>query len=149
MSTAKQIFNEAFPKLRAPVAGEAQPVAWAVYNGWSRICFYMTEDDARDHAQKAQKNHDLSGSLAAFRVVPLYAAPQPAQADAPVRTEALRKGLFEARDAMRVMSNWVKEIDPAGYSWGIHMVHRANAVLNGGADTAQADAARAQGGEKS
>ncbi|HEM7841948.1 TPA: hypothetical protein U2Q23_004705 [Burkholderia multivorans] len=60
-----------------------RPVAWAVYNGWSRICFYMTEEDARDHAQKAQKNHDLSGSLAAFRVVPLYAAPQPAQADAP------------------------------------------------------------------
>ncbi|MCA8263297.1 hypothetical protein QZM95_20115 [Burkholderia multivorans] len=124
---------------RSPAVA-AEPVAWAVYNGWSRICFYMTEDDARDHAKKAQKNHDLSGSLAAFRVVPLYAAPQPAQADAPVRTEALRKGLFEARDAMRVMSNWVKEIDPAGYSWGIHMVHRANAVLNGGADTAQADA---------
>ncbi|PRF55367.1 hypothetical protein C6Q11_05490 [Burkholderia multivorans] len=61
-----------------------RPVAWAVYNGWSRICFYMTEEDARDHAQKAQKNHDLSGSLAAFRVVPLYAAPQPAQADARV-----------------------------------------------------------------
>ncbi|KVV07358.1 hypothetical protein [Burkholderia ubonensis] len=63
-----------------------------------------------------------------------------AQADAPVRTEALRKGLFEARDAMRVMSNRVKELDPAGYSWGIHIVHRANAVLNGEADTAQADA---------
>lgn len=62
----------------------AEAVAWAVYNGWSRICFYMTEEDARDHAQKAQKNHDLSGSLAAFRVVPLYAAPQPAQADARV-----------------------------------------------------------------
>ncbi|WP_261533330.1 hypothetical protein, partial [Burkholderia multivorans] len=58
-------------------AQAAKPVAWAVYNGWSRICFYMTEEDARDHAQKAQKNHDLSGSLAAFRVVPLYAAPQP------------------------------------------------------------------------
>ncbi|WP_261524132.1 hypothetical protein, partial [Burkholderia multivorans] len=59
------------------------PVAWAVYNGWSRICFYMTEEDARDHAQKAQKNYDLSGLQAAFRVVPLYTAPQPpAQADA-------------------------------------------------------------------
>lgn len=58
-------------------AQATKPVAWAVYNGWSRICFYMTEEDARDHAQKAQKNHDLSGSLAAFRVVPLYAAPQP------------------------------------------------------------------------
>ncbi|WP_231136753.1 hypothetical protein [Burkholderia multivorans] len=66
------------------LAQAAEPVAWAVYNGWSRICFYMTEEDARDHAQKAQKNHDLSGSLAAFRVVPLYAAPQPAQADARV-----------------------------------------------------------------
>ncbi|WP_261547351.1 hypothetical protein [Burkholderia multivorans] len=67
-----------------PPAQASEPVAWAVYNGWSRICFYMTEEDARDHAQKAQKNHDLSGSLAAFRVVPLYAAPQPAQADARV-----------------------------------------------------------------
>ncbi|WP_431189370.1 hypothetical protein [Burkholderia multivorans] len=86
--------------------------------------------------------HDWSGvdAMRRFWKGALAAAPQPAQADAPVRTEALRKGLFEARDAMRVMSNWVKEIDPAGYSWGIHMVHRANAVLNGGADTAQADA---------
>ncbi|PRH46392.1 hypothetical protein [Burkholderia multivorans] len=66
---------------RAVASPAAEAVAWAVYNGWSRICFYMTEEDARDHAQKAQKNHDLSGSLAAFRVVPLYAAPQPAQAD--------------------------------------------------------------------
>ncbi|MCA8481749.1 hypothetical protein LGN35_27870 [Burkholderia multivorans] len=75
---------DAIAELRAQIASAQtdEPVAWAVYNGWSRICFYMTEEDARDHAQKAQKNHDLSGSLAAFRVVPLYAAPQPAQADA-------------------------------------------------------------------
>ncbi|MDN7510964.1 hypothetical protein QZL91_15975 [Burkholderia multivorans] len=77
---------------RAAASPSAEPVAWAVYNGWSRICFYMTEEDARDHAQKAQKNHDLSGSLAAFRVVPLYAAPQPAQADA----------LAEAREPAKV-----------------------------------------------
>ncbi|HEF4749713.1 TPA: hypothetical protein SAO13_003717 [Burkholderia multivorans] len=71
------------------------PVAWAVYNGWSRICFYMTEEDARDHAQKAQKNHDLSGSLAAFRVVPLYTAPQP-----PAQAHA-REGLTdEQREAI-------------------------------------------------
>lgn len=61
-------------------------------------------------------------------------------ADAPVRIEALRKGLFEARDAMRVMSNWAKKPDPAGHSWAVRMVDRANAVLNGEADAAQADA---------
>lgn len=47
------------------------------------------------------------------------------------RIERLRKALFEARDAMRVMSNWVKKSDPAGHSWGVHMVDRANAALNG------------------
>jgi len=45
------------------------------------------------------------------------------------RIEQLRKGLFEARDAMRVMSNWVKKSDPAGHSWAVHMVDRANTVL--------------------
>lgn len=70
----------------------------------------------------------------------LLAAPQPAQADAPLRIEALRKGLFEARDAMRVMSNWVKKSDPAGHSWAVRMMDRASAVLNGEADAAQADA---------
>ncbi|MDR8873591.1 hypothetical protein [Burkholderia multivorans] len=86
---------DAIAELRAQIASAQtdEPVAWAVYNGWSRICFYMTEEDARDHAQKAQKNHDLSGSLAAFRVVPLYAAPQPpALADA-------REGLTDERIA--------------------------------------------------
>lgn len=61
-------------------------------------------------------------------------------ADAPVRIEALRKGLFEARDAMRVMSNWVKKSDPAGHSWAVRMMDRASAALNGEADAAQADA---------
>ncbi|KVQ85526.1 hypothetical protein WK07_04310 [Burkholderia multivorans] len=56
------------------------------------------------------------------------------------QAEALRKALFEARDAMRVMSNWVKKSDPAGHSWAVRMVDRANAVLNGGADTAPAEA---------
>lgn len=47
------------------------------------------------------------------------------------RIERLRKALFESRDAMRVMSNWVKKSDPAGHAWGVHMVDRANAALNG------------------
>ncbi|CAJ2900730.1 gp39 [Burkholderia pseudomallei] len=47
------------------------------------------------------------------------------------RIEKLRKALFESRDAMRVMSNWVKKSDPAGHSWAVRMVDRANAALNG------------------
>jgi len=66
--------------VRADVAALASdaaggPVAWAVYNGVCRIAFYMSEEGARDHAQAAQRSHDLSGSLAAFTVKPLYAAP--------------------------------------------------------------------------
>lgn len=47
------------------------------------------------------------------------------------RIEQLRKALFESRDAMMVMSNWVKKSDPAGHSWAVRMVDRANAALNG------------------
>ncbi|MBF3650454.1 hypothetical protein ISF86_11970 [Burkholderia pseudomallei] len=47
------------------------------------------------------------------------------------RIEQLRKALFESRDAMRVMSNWVKKSDPDGHSWAVRMVDRANAALNG------------------
>lgn len=47
------------------------------------------------------------------------------------RIEQLRKALFESRDAMRFMSNWVKKSDPAGHSWAVRMVDRANAALNG------------------
>ncbi|MGV4659102.1 hypothetical protein [Burkholderia pseudomallei] len=47
------------------------------------------------------------------------------------RIEQLRKALFESRYAMSVMSNWVKKSDPAGHSWAVRMVDRANAALNG------------------
>ncbi|CAJ3005192.1 Uncharacterised protein [Burkholderia pseudomallei] len=47
------------------------------------------------------------------------------------RIERLRKALFESRDAMRVMSNWAKKPDPAGHSWAVRMLDRANAALNG------------------
>ncbi|VBP34724.1 Uncharacterised protein [Burkholderia pseudomallei] len=47
------------------------------------------------------------------------------------RIEQLRKALFESRDAMRVMSNWAKKPDPAGHSWAVRMVDRANVALNG------------------
>lgn len=90
---------------------------------------------ARNVADVEQLLSEMGERLDAFE-----STPQPAQADAPVRIEALRKGLFEARDAMRVMSNWVKKSDPGGHSWAVRMVDRANAVLNGEADAAQADA---------
>jgi hypothetical protein len=56
--------------------------------------------------------------------------PEPSE-DATARIERLRKALLEARDAMRVMANWVKKSDPAGHAWGVHMVDQANAALNG------------------
>lgn len=67
----------------------------------------------------AELIHDLRALLAAHP-----GQPEP-------RIERLRKALFESRDAMRVMSNWVKKSDPAGHAWGLHMVDRANAALNG------------------
>ncbi|EED98627.1 helix-turn-helix domain-containing protein [Burkholderia multivorans] len=94
-----------------------RPVAWAVYNGWSRICFYMTEEDARDHAQKAQKNHDLSGSLAAFRVVPLYAAPQPAQADAPA--EAREPAKVDTKARMDWAAGILRKLPPLDPTYSI------------------------------
>ena len=53
-----------------------------------------------------------------------------AHSASPTRIETLRKALFESRDAMRVMANWVKKSDPAGHSWGARMVDRANAALS-------------------
>jgi hypothetical protein len=58
------------------------------------------------------------------------ATPTPVGDRALQRIELLRKSLFEARDAMRIMSNWVKKSDPAGFIWAAHMVDRANAALN-------------------
>lgn len=47
------------------------------------------------------------------------------------RTVDMREALTEARDAMSVMSNWVQKSDPAAHSWGVRMVDRASAALNG------------------
>lgn len=73
---------------------------------------------------------------------PSYAASAQQDEREATRIEQLRKALFEARDAMRVMSNWVKKSDPAGHSWAVHMVDRANNVLShaGAAQQVQADA---------
>ncbi|MDN8088719.1 hypothetical protein QZN29_02815 [Burkholderia multivorans] len=77
---------------------------------------------------------ELGADRLAKRILALLAAhpgqPEPHE-DATARIERLRKALFEARDAMRVMANWVKKSDPAGHSWAVHMVDRANTALNG------------------
>ena len=52
-----------------------EPVAWDVFNG---VCYHSThgtESSAKAMAYEMQKNHDLSGSLAAFKVKPRMPTP--------------------------------------------------------------------------
>lgn len=84
---------------------------------------------ARDHEGRM---NDVTAMRAVIEeLATLITRASAATASPDARIEELRKSLFEARDAMRVMSNWVKQSDPAGYSWGVRMVDRANAVLSG------------------
>ncbi|MBU9174020.1 hypothetical protein [Burkholderia gladioli] len=62
------------------------------------------------------------------------------QAAAPARIEALRKGLFEARDAMHVISGW-SALDAAKVGCVKSWIEDANRVLNGQRDAAPTDAA--------
>ena len=52
-----------------------QPVAWVVYNGWRKELPFLTEEAASDFVAAEQLHSDLSGSLAAYRVIPTYTAP--------------------------------------------------------------------------
>jgi hypothetical protein len=58
-------------------SAEQEPVAWMVMNGVCnyQLCWSKKQADAL--CAEMQKQHDLSGSLAAFHVAPLYTAPQP------------------------------------------------------------------------
>ncbi|WWQ12975.1 hypothetical protein PQ43W_29 [Ralstonia phage PQ43W] len=98
---------------------------------------FVNSADAAPVAEAASMPGTGGFTMACFRAdevpvgTPIYAHPAEfAQVELSGRIEALRKGLFEARDAMRVMSNWVKTSDPAGHSWAVHMVDKANAVLS-------------------
>ena len=53
-----------------------QPVAWMVYNGWRKELPFLTEEAARDFVNAEQLHSDLSGSLAAYRVVPTFTVPR-------------------------------------------------------------------------
>lgn len=61
-----------------------EPVAWLVVNGVSRVGLFKTAVAAEAYAEDHQRRHDLSGSLAALRVKPLYAEPVAAQVAVPV-----------------------------------------------------------------
>jgi hypothetical protein len=47
-----------------------EPVAWDVFNGICHHSTHGTESSAKAMAAEMQKNHDLSGSIAAFKVKP-------------------------------------------------------------------------------
>ena len=51
---------------------DENPVAYAVKNGVVHFQIWYEKDMAERVASEQQKRHDLSGSIAAFHVVPLY-----------------------------------------------------------------------------
>ena len=79
-----QELNAAIPALRAALAQQPttpEPVAWVVMNGVSKyqVCGAKAPADAL--CSEMQKRHDLSGSLAAFHVLPLYTHAAPSVPD--------------------------------------------------------------------
>ncbi|WP_369070802.1 hypothetical protein [Burkholderia gladioli] len=95
------------------------------------VSIYESESDARKafaHAEGRGYNCYLfSPTLRA------------SQAAAPARIEALRKGLFEARDAMHVISGW-SALDAAKVGCVKSWIEDANRVLNGEQAAAPAEA---------
>lgn len=77
--------DSAIKALRAAIeqaeAKTDEPVAWVVMNGLSKyqVCGAKAPADAL--CSEMQKRHDLSGSLAAFHVQPLYTHPAPGVPD--------------------------------------------------------------------
>ena len=63
--------------LRAKIEAmeKQEPVAFALYSGWSFKAAYHKEHEACDQRDRRQLSADLGGSLEAYRVVPLYALP--------------------------------------------------------------------------
>ncbi|NSX15006.1 hypothetical protein HTY52_13060 [Cupriavidus taiwanensis] len=94
-------------------------------------CIHCGRDKPSASAQQAEPEYWQSNDRGLVSRVD-SAAPAPSASPAALteRIEQLRRALFESRDAMRVMANWVKKSDPAGHGWAVHMVGRANAVLS-------------------
>ena len=73
---AEGILEQALASQPAPVQ---EPVAWDVFNGICHHSTHGTESSAKAMAAEMQKNHDLSGSIAAFNVKPRISTPPAAQ----------------------------------------------------------------------
>lgn len=97
--------------LRAELAAlkAQEPVAWAIKNGWALDGVERSEKQARLVADERQKSHDLSGSLAAYRVEPLYARPVPAQNVPNIEYSVLRKFADEKRCNFNELCNAVEQ----------------------------------------
>ena len=52
-----------------------EPVAFGLYSGWALKATYLKYHEACEQRDRRQLTADLSGSLEAYRVVPLYALP--------------------------------------------------------------------------
>ena len=63
--------------LRAKIEAteKQEPVAFGLYGGWALKATYLKEHEACEQRDRRQLTADLSGSLEAYRVVPLYALP--------------------------------------------------------------------------
>ena len=63
--------------LRAKIAEmeKQEPVAFGLYIGWALKATYLKDHEACEQRDRRQLTADLSGSLEAYRVVPLYALP--------------------------------------------------------------------------
>lgn len=83
--THREMTAKAVEALRTAIqqaeAKTDEPVAWVVMNGLSKyqVCGAKAPADAL--CAEMQKRHDLSGSLAAFHVQPLYTHPAPGVPD--------------------------------------------------------------------
>ena len=52
-----------------------EPVAFGLYSGWALKGTYLKEHEACEQRDRRQLTADLSGSLEAYRVAPLYTSP--------------------------------------------------------------------------
>ena len=128
-------WNGAISVLRAAIqqAESSGPVAWVVMNGLSKyqVCGAKAPADAL--CAEMQKRHDLSGSLAAFHVQPLYTHPAPG-----VPADVVR-------DAERY--RWLRSLEHCNEAWCFIGSGNANSNLDAAIDAAMLTAAQAQKGQ--
>lgn len=98
-----------------PAVVAQDPVAWQVRNGVVTHGFYRSEAEAREVAFDMQKAHSLGGSLAAFNVRPVYAAPPAAQQ--PDTVAVPRELLAEAESIIESYAEALKASHAPGGDW--------------------------------